>query len=998
MKTEYASTFPKAIFSASREEFYGQDARHQPLKLTVKKGLTEEEANLPDDLQGHVFIVAPVGSPDSKKLDGEIVEPCADGLTSLFNGDGMIYRLDFHQTQTDPDSDIIQQTGNAWLASRIAKTPDYYLDAAIQKKLDSEPNSIWEKLKFRNWGLARFSIEFGSRNQLNTAFLAMRFPDERDRIVVAWDAGRPYEIDPVTLDLVAPVGWDRDWSPMVEVGPPQPLKGIGSCAHPVFDPYTGEVFTVNLTKTLLELLKLPRLLAYGSEWIGNLLSKVPTKNPTTIDKKNIQQVFFSKPIRPLLHGSKFLTEKLKRPVNEAKINFIIWWIPRLLAKLFVDFLRTIFSLFSSLINWFLHVRGIDRGQDRLYLMRWDGKDNIKKWQVILPSNRKIRQTTHQIGITEKYIILADTAFKITPESFIPGWLKDGMLKWADELRYFFTYPQFANTNFYIVDRSKLDPNSDSVVAVKVGIPREIAHFEVDYANPDDRVIIYGANVCATDPAEFIRRYDESVYATEEQFHNPCAGMGCSPMDVNLFSCYAIDAKTGKLLRDSEASYQFDPELTWAIAICSYRCDRPREQTQLQDIYWSVWGTSEDLLTAEIYDMYDNYEYRKIPAETIKNKIAPEGIPPALVRVRVRRDGDLPVAEIHPDRYQFPKNSFSNSVTFVPRKGSTGSSKGYIVCVVIQSDELVNPANNNNSNWANSSQIWIFDANNLAQGPLYRLSHAQLNLGITIHTTWLSKLYPSPATNYSVREDYKEIVALMKQQQKDPAIAEEIDRLFEEEIYPHFESEVNMMELKEKVCANVKRFYASNPGTKFYIRENETIFPPDYPPTGGKQPGKGSFFLLDSITCDDNKVEAILKVHASIDTSTEMIIVRQRETWTWDKRGKIHLTVDFPDGSGRTFGTPFTAEVLAFNEYNIDLKFVIPLPQCPPNSPPEARSCLINIFQTTLIDGEGIDVFNLLQFIWLDESDRVIAEKMQPKYIAISTNPEKIEVWDDLNKG
>jgi hypothetical protein len=134
MKTEYASTFPKAIFSASREEFYGQDARHQPLKLTVKKGLTEEEANLPDDLQGHVFIVAPVGSPDSKKLDGEIVEPCADGLTSLFNGDGMIYRLDFHQTQTDPDSDIIQQTGNAWLASRIAKTPDYYLDAAIQKK------------------------------------------------------------------------------------------------------------------------------------------------------------------------------------------------------------------------------------------------------------------------------------------------------------------------------------------------------------------------------------------------------------------------------------------------------------------------------------------------------------------------------------------------------------------------------------------------------------------------------------------------------------------------------------------------------------------------------------------------------------------------------------------------------------------------------------------------------------------------------------------------
>jgi carotenoid cleavage dioxygenase-like enzyme len=48
----------------------------------------EIEGNLPEDLQGHVFIVAPVGTVESGGL------PFKDG-DSLLNGDGMIYRLDF---------------------------------------------------------------------------------------------------------------------------------------------------------------------------------------------------------------------------------------------------------------------------------------------------------------------------------------------------------------------------------------------------------------------------------------------------------------------------------------------------------------------------------------------------------------------------------------------------------------------------------------------------------------------------------------------------------------------------------------------------------------------------------------------------------------------------------------------------------------------------------------------------------------------------------------
>ena len=57
------STFPRSVLSVSRDEFGNKednpDAKDLPLKMNVKEG------KLPLDLQGHVFIVAPVGSIDS---------------------------------------------------------------------------------------------------------------------------------------------------------------------------------------------------------------------------------------------------------------------------------------------------------------------------------------------------------------------------------------------------------------------------------------------------------------------------------------------------------------------------------------------------------------------------------------------------------------------------------------------------------------------------------------------------------------------------------------------------------------------------------------------------------------------------------------------------------------------------------------------------------------------------------------------------------------------
>jgi carotenoid cleavage dioxygenase-like enzyme len=65
---------PESIMTANRCE-------HTELNLEI-------EGQLPEDLQGHFFMVAPVGTVDSGGT------PFPDG-DSLLNGDGMIYRLEF---------------------------------------------------------------------------------------------------------------------------------------------------------------------------------------------------------------------------------------------------------------------------------------------------------------------------------------------------------------------------------------------------------------------------------------------------------------------------------------------------------------------------------------------------------------------------------------------------------------------------------------------------------------------------------------------------------------------------------------------------------------------------------------------------------------------------------------------------------------------------------------------------------------------------------------
>jgi carotenoid cleavage dioxygenase-like enzyme len=694
--TSIPPQFPLSILSVSREEFYGQDDAHQPLQLQI-------DGTLPSDLQGHVFIVSPVGSIDSKAIpDTPIVLPAADGWTPLYNGDGMIYRLDF---------DLAAQ-GKVSLCSRIAKPPCYYADIATYE----EPKFV--ELKFNNMGIARQSSKLGSRNQLNTAFVPMQFgAEEHGRMLVTWDPGRPYEIDPKTLATVTPMGSNAEWKPVnpfLTKAVPGPFPLVVSSAHPCFDSYTKQIFTVNVGKSLSTLLSVSEFIAQSEEWVERIdgwLKQVP-----------------------------FLREI-------ARLIFAF-------LRIFVGFLRDIWHFLQK---FFPSIKN----NDFVDLLRWDGAGALEKWKVVLPDGRpvKIAETAHQMGVTRNYVVLMDTAFKLSPEELLPPPTYKKEKSAEILLRDLLDYPQTTETKLYIVPRRELQAGKPTVTAKQLVIPRETAHFLVDYEDVDG-IVIHLMHVCACDASEWLNHSDRTVNQPNTTGDNPRAGIVVSPMDVNWVGRYTIDGVTGSL---TGQMLKRQDAYTWGPSLYAYREMR---SGQIDNLYWNCWGSWNQLLTQHIFSLYKDYKYRTIPASDIP-AIAAIGKASNLFRLET---GTLNIV----DAYTFPTNYFGSSPQFVPRPGNEDdSTHGYITCTVLYDDPHSDPPV--------KSEIWIFDAANLSQGAICKLSHPQLKFGFTVHTAWVAQVEErNAAYNIPVRQDYEEI---LKHQPE--ADRELIQELFDQYVYPNF---------------------------------------------------------------------------------------------------------------------------------------------------------------------------------------------------------------------
>ena len=106
--------------------------------------------------------------------------------------------------------------------------------------------------------------------------------------------------------------------------------------------------------------------------------------------------------------------------------------------------------------------------------------------------------------------------------------------------------------------------------------------------------------------------------------------------------------------------------------------------------------------------------------------------------------------------------------------------GYIFCTVVTTENIII---NNKEIKQHNSEIWLFDANNLAQGAICKLDHPAMQFAFTIHSVWVKEANEVSTPDYIIpmKPDYDFMIERMggKNTRKKTQI------LFDEYVYPHF---------------------------------------------------------------------------------------------------------------------------------------------------------------------------------------------------------------------
>jgi carotenoid cleavage dioxygenase-like enzyme len=711
-------------------------------RASLNLELTCVEGSIPTDWYGHVYINSGAGSVNSQGLP--YPEKLADGSMNpefgspVINGDGYVIRLDC-------------RAGKLELHSSLYKPPCYYADLETAK-----PTSPWHDLAFDNLGIARISIKLGTRNQCNTAFQPFRLPnDDSQRILATFDAGRPYEFDPASLKLTTPIGPNTFWQDGTPPFLHTPFNMVLTTAHPVFDPATRELFTVNFTKTTYTLLSATRLF--------DLL---------LIDRADVED--------KLIHIiDRFSGENIEAS-TEAVNRFLQEWEKRLHPTAIGKVWEWVKSVYWELLgNKVSHPNTVN-------LIRWRGQQTPESWEVVTENGENIRinHNMHQVGYTQDYIILCDTNFKFTLDVMLNNPFP-GNARLDAFFRRLLSGAMEDYSTLYIVKRSDLVSGARQVKAKRVVLPVETVHFSANYTNDGDKITLHTAHNTSSCPAEWLRFYDRQEVD----------GQPIDPQRVGLIAVGAMDlGKIGKIVVDvrkknidSTTDFLMLPgnpgqalgyPHTWAVGLYTYRdmCSATTNVEEITHIYWQCYGISKAMLSEYIYKLYKSANRnRTFTAEQVKT-FTRLGVPFVLECVDT-------VAMQVIDFYTFQPDEFYWSLQFVPKAAPTPGvayqRDGYIVCTVVVPVRTEHEA----PHW--QPQIWVFDATNLAQGPVCKLQHEDFSFAFTIHSVWTESAAGVPdAVPYHlpVRADYDPMISRIP----DSTLRQRIQALFDGYVYPPFE--------------------------------------------------------------------------------------------------------------------------------------------------------------------------------------------------------------------
>ncbi|MBK6264811.1 carotenoid oxygenase family protein [Marivirga sp. S37H4] len=712
----------------------------EPLDVELKV----KEGKIPDDLSGFVFINSGAGTVNSGGLPYERYLP--DGKfnqefgSPVINGDGYMFRFD------------LTEAGKVKLKTRLLKTPCFYADLGSSPILNGKDNP-YADIAFKNKGLARMSMKLGTRNQINTAITPFQQPgNDEARLLATFDAGRPFEFDPDSMELITPIGENKFWRAGTPPFLQNPFPMILTTAHPVYDPETREVFSVNFTKTTKSLLKATEIFDRIFEDEESLEKRLEEKIDHWKNYESTENV--------VEEVNDFFYEAGAKPKKET------FW-----EKLKAFYWRVIGHKFSN--------------ENAVYLIKWMGEKKPKAYKIVNEDGSaiEIAHNMHQIGFSKDYIILADTNFKFTLDVMMNNPFPNNE-KIDSFLRDLLDGAQNDYSSLYIIPRKQLIDEKKEVMAHKVVLPLETVHFSVDYNNDDDIITIHTAHNCCACPAEWIRYYDKLKCSGELIDAQRVGMLAVGEMDIGKIGKVLIDVKNRDVLESESTFLHLTGDLdekdpgphTWGVGLYTYRdmLSPDKNVDKIEHVFWQAYGMSDQMLTDFMYNLYECSDRNRIYSAEEMLGFSKKGAPFILQTVET---ASMKVI----DHYSFPNDTFMWSLQFVPssnlNSGIVSSLNGYILCTVVGKEE-------NSYNLSSYySEIWLFDAKNLKRGPVVKLHHESLQFAFTIHSVWVEKALnvSIPSYKIDIRQDYNEQIKRVKGRR----LRKKIQSLMDENVYPHF---------------------------------------------------------------------------------------------------------------------------------------------------------------------------------------------------------------------
>ncbi len=325
----------------------------------------------------------------------------------------------------------------------------------------------------------------------------------------------------------------------------------------------------------------------------------------------------------------------------------------------------------------------------LHVVRWDGKNDLETWYV---PGALVTQGIHEVTVTRDYIVFTEVGFQ-HELSAMAGRGRQAI------------HPPY--TDIYIVAKKDLtaENRGRGVPHARARVPYESFHEFADYAQDGEDITLYIAHSNGWDINYAVTEAD-TVWRTGAVPPKGLHGFLPTTVDASPVGRYVINGRTGEV---KDKKLFIDPKRHWATLLYT-RDMRPPALQRGRYLWQAYWGCDPEMLITRIVEMYRDHPYRVVPVEELPK----EEIPSTLVCLEMAGMSER-------SSWAAPLGTFVQSPAYVPDEHG---GDGWVVAFLQHRDK---------------TELLVFDALDLAKGPVAVASAPGLKQSFQVHSGYLAEI-------------------------------------------------------------------------------------------------------------------------------------------------------------------------------------------------------------------------------------------------------------------